>query len=122
MVLAQAQEVDPGARRLRDDPQRVHPQVLHLTEVEEDVGIQLMERAAQLQRLRQIESAAEADEGRASELLPHHLEALHRRKLTTDRRADKAPVAAGSAPAVIFRARRAPPCAPIGAALAGTRA
>src|SRR5207245_6363880 len=89
VMLAQAEEVQPGLRRLRDDAERVDPEVLHLAEVEDDVVAELVQGAAQLERLRKIERAAQPDESGAPELLPHHLQASHPRNLTTRACADK---------------------------------
>jgi hypothetical protein len=61
-------------RRLRQDAERVDAEVLHLAEVEDDIVAELVERASQLESLREIERAAQADESGAPELLPHHLQ------------------------------------------------
>src|SRR6266446_5038497 len=54
VVLPQAEQVQSGLRRLRDDAERVYPEILHLAEVEDHFAAHPGERAAQLHGLREI--------------------------------------------------------------------
>jgi hypothetical protein len=58
VMLAQPQEVHSGPRRLRDDSERVHSQIVHLAEVQDYAVSELRESCAQLERLGEIEGAA----------------------------------------------------------------
>jgi hypothetical protein len=88
VVLAQPQQVHAGLGGLRHDAQGMHAQVFDLTEVDDDRFPHLRESAAQLDRLGEVERAAQPDQRRIAELLPHHLEMWHPPKVTMRSEAD----------------------------------
>ena len=88
VMLPKPQQMDAGWRRLHHDSQGVHAQVFDLAEVDDHRFSNLCESAAQLDGLREIERAAQPDQGRIAELLAHHLQTRHPPKVTMRSEAD----------------------------------